>query len=222
MHQKRFVLCSAAAVLALAIACSKSSQSPASPTNTENSSGNAAADGSTLKATAPTPVSPVNGEQPDTLTLITNKAVGKFNASLALSYEFEIKTAAGAVVPECTSTVADDGGGTVSYTPTCPLEFDTAHSWRVRAKNSGDSGPWSASASFKTPSGGYIRDNEVFDPLTNGKTAGEVNGGVQLIGGQGALLVDQGCLLRYRLPVNLQLGEFSMMIVGGDEGAEGV
>lgn len=220
MHQKRFVLCSAAAVLALAIGCSKSSQSPASPTITENSSGNAAADGSTLKATAPAPVSPVNDEQPDTLTLTTNKAVGKFNPSLTFAYEFEIKTAAGVVVPECSSTVADDGGSTVSYTPTCALEFDTPHSWRVRAVNDGV-GPWSASASFKSPSGGYIRGNEIFDPLTNGKTAGEVNGGVQFITGQGAKLLDHGSFIRYRLPVNLQQGEFSMMILGADEGAEG-
>jgi hypothetical protein len=220
MHQKRFVLCSAAAVLALAIACSKSSQSPSSPSVTENGSVNAAADGSTLKATAPSPVSPVNGAQPDTLTLTTNKARGKFDSSVPLSYEFEIKTAAGAVVSGCTSTVAG-GDDTVSYTPTCALEFDTAHTWRVRAVYAGASGPWSASASFKTPSGGYIRDNEVFDPLTNGKTAGELNGGVQFIQGQGAKLLDHGSFIRYRLPVNLQQGEFSMMILGADEGSEG-
>ena len=220
MHQKRFVLCSAAAVLALAIACSKSSQSPSSPSVTENGSVNAAADGSTLKATAPSPISPVNGAQPDTLTLTTNKATAKFNSSIPLSYEFEIKTAAGAVVSGCSSTVAGDGD-TVSYTPTCALEFDTAHTWRARAVYAGASGPWSSSASFKTPSGGYIRDNEVFDPLTNGKTAGDVNGAVQFIAGQGAKLIDHGSFIRYRLPVNLQQGEFSMMILGADEGSEG-
>lgn len=220
MHQKRSVLCSAAAVLALAIACSKSSQSPSSPSVTENGSVNAAADGSTLKATAPSPVSPVNGAQPDTLTLTTNKAKAKFSSSVPLSYEFEIKTAAGAVVSGCSSTVLGDGD-TVSYTPTCALEFDTAHTWRVRAVYAGAFGPWSSSASFKTPSGGYIRDNEVFDPLTNGKTAGELNGGVQFIAGQGAKLLGHDSFIRYRLPVTLQQGEFSMMILGADEGAEG-
>jgi hypothetical protein len=220
MHQKRFVLCSAAAVLALAIACSKSSQSPSSPSVTENGSVNAAADGSTLKATAPSPVSPVNGAQPDTLTLTTNKATAKFNSSVPLSYEFEIKTAAGAVVSGCSSTVAGDGD-TVSYTPTCALEFDTAHTWRVRAVYAGASGPWSSSASFKTPSGGYISGNEVFDPLTNGKTAGDLHGGVQFISGEGAKLLDHDSFIRYRLPVNLQQGEFSMMIKGADEGSEG-
>ena len=52
MHLKRFVLCSAAAVLALAIACSKSSETPTSPSVTEGGAGNAAADGSTLKVPA--------------------------------------------------------------------------------------------------------------------------------------------------------------------------
>ena len=221
MHQKRIVLCSAVAVLAVAIACSKSASSPASPTVTENASGDAAADGSTLKATAPSPVSPVNGAQPDTLTLVTNKAVGKFNPSLALSYEFEIKTAAGAVVPECSSTIAGDGSSTVSYTPTCALEFDAPHSWRVRAVNSGSVGPWSVSASFRSSSGGYIQGNEVFDPLTNGKTAGEISGPVQFIAGQGAKLIAHESFIRYRLPVNLQQGEFSMLVLGADEGAEG-
>ena len=220
MHQKRFVLCSAAAVLALAVACSQSSQSPSSPSVTENGSSNAAADGSTLKATAPSPISPVNGAQPDTLTLTTNKATAKFNSSVPLSYEFEIKTAAGAVVSGCSSTVAG-GGDTVSYTPSCALEFDAPHTWRVRAVYAGASGPWSSNASFKTPSGGYINGNELFDPLTNGKTAGDVNGAVQFIAGQGAKLIDHGSFIRYRLPVNLQQGEFSMMILGADEGAEG-
>jgi hypothetical protein len=220
MHQKRFVLCSAAAVLALAIACSKSSQSPSSPSVTENGSTNAAADGSTLKATAPSPVSPVNGEQPDTLILTTNKATGKFASSVPLSYEFEIKTAAGGVVSECSSTVAG-GGDTVSYTPTCTLEYDTPHTWRVRAVYAGASGPWSANASFKSSSGGYIRGNEIFDPLTNGQTAGEPNGPVQFISGQGAKLLGHESFIRYRLPQNLQEGEFSMLVLGADEGAEG-
>src|SRR5215212_11157306 len=101
MHQKTFVLCSAAAVLAVAIACSKSS-TPVSPTAAEQSSSDAAADGSTLKATAPVPVSPVNGAQPDSLMLTTNKAEGKFDKTMPLSYQFQISTSDGTVVSACT------------------------------------------------------------------------------------------------------------------------
>jgi hypothetical protein len=42
----------------------------------------------------------------------------------------------------------------------------------------------------------------------------------QFIAGQ-APLQDHSSLIRYRLPANLQQGEFSMMILGADEGSEG-
>ena len=225
MLYKRIVLCSAAAVLAVAIACSKSSQNPVSPTGTENGSANAGPDGATLKATAPTVISPVNGAQPDSLVLTARTAEGKFDKTLPLVYQFQISSGSG-VVSECTRTVAaDPGATTVSYVPACVLEFDQPHTWKVRARSTigGQDfvGPWSADGSFRAPAGGYIRDNEVFDPLTNGKTAGDINGGVQFIAGQGAKLLGHDSYIRYRLPVNLQQGEFSMMVLGADEGAEG-
>jgi hypothetical protein len=222
MYQKRFVLCSAAAVLALAIACSKSSETPTSPSVSENGNGNAGADGATLKVTAPTIISPTNGAQPDSLTLTASKAEGKFDKSLQLSYQFQISTDSGSIVSGCTQTVTPEpGAANVTYNPSCGLEFDAPHKWKVRARSGDYVGPWSSEASFRTPSGGYIRGNEVFDPLTNGKTAGEPNGPVQFIPGQGAKLLDHSSFIRYRLPVNLQEGEFSMMIQGADEGSEG-
>src|SRR5690242_16046076 len=92
MYQKRLVLCSAAAVLALAIACSKSSETPTSPSVTEASGGNAAADGSTLKVPAPTNLSPANGVQPDSLVLTASTVDGKFSKGLQLAYQFQIST----------------------------------------------------------------------------------------------------------------------------------
>ena len=217
---RRFVVCSVAALVATALACSKSAPNPASPSAPTAVSSDAAADGSTLKATAPVPVSPINGAQPDTLTLTANKSTGKFDPSVVLSYEFEIKNAGGTTV--CNSgTVAAGSGATVTYTPTCALEFDAAHTWRARATYAGSVGPWSAASSFKTPTGGYIRDNEVFDPLTNGKTVGDIRGPIQFITGQGAKLLGHESNIRYRIPINLQAGEFSMMILGADEGTEG-
>lgn len=222
MHQNRFVLCSAAAVLAIAIACSKSSETPTSPSVSESGTTNAGPDGATLKVTAPTIVSPTNGAQPDSLTLTAGKAEGKFDKTLQLSYQFQISTDSGQVVSACTETVTPDPGASeVTYTPSCGLEFDAPHKWKVRARNGDFVGPWSAEASFKTPSGGYINGNEVFDPLTNGKTAGELNGPTQFIPGEGLKLLDHNSFVRYRLPINLQGGEFSMMIKGADEGSEG-
>ncbi|HEU4938736.1 MAG TPA: hypothetical protein VFT39_19945, partial [Vicinamibacterales bacterium] len=127
-----------------------------------------------MKATAPTVISPMNGAQPESLTLVASKAEGKFNKNLKLSYQFQIATDSGQIVSACTQTVdPDPGAANVTYNPSCGLEFDAPHKWKVRARQGDFVGPWSAEASFRTPSGGYIRGNEVFDPLTNGKTAGE-------------------------------------------------
>jgi len=222
MYQHRFVLCSAAAVLAVAIACSKTSETPTSPSGSGGGPTEVLPEGVTLKATAPTVISPTNGAQPDSLTLVASKAEGKFNKNLQLSYQFQISTDSGQIVSACTQTVdADPGAANVTYNPSCGLEFDTPHKWKVRARQGDFVGPWSAEASFRSPSGGYIRGNEVFDPLTNGKTAGELNGPIQFIPGEGAQLQAHHSFVRYRLPVNLQQGEFSMMIKGADEGSEG-
>ena len=90
MYQKRFVLCSAAAVLALAIACSKASETPTSPSGSGGGATEALPDGVTLKATAPTVISPMNGAQPESLTLVASKAEGKFNKNLKLIAQLQI------------------------------------------------------------------------------------------------------------------------------------
>src|SRR4051794_3403963 len=99
MDQKRFFLCSATALLALTVACSKSAETPVAPSSTSDASADAVpSDGSRLKVTAPVPVSPINNAQPDgTLVLVASKAQGKFT-SVTPSYEFEIKNAGGGVV----------------------------------------------------------------------------------------------------------------------------
>ena len=220
MHQKRLVLCSATAMIALAVACSKSSQNPVAPGSTQDGTGAAGADGSTLKVAAPGPVSPVGGAQPDTLVLTANRVSGKFDSSVNPSYEFRIKTSGGAVVPACSSTVPPPDGGTVSYTPTCSLNLDTPHSWSVRAVFAGAAGPWSADAAFRTPLGGYINGTELYDPLYNGKTIGTPVGPVTF-SGDGARLNANQSYIRYQFPTPLTSGEFSVMVKGADEGGAG-
>src|SRR5262245_1409434 len=173
MHHKKFVLCAAAGLMALAIACSKSPNTPAAPSSASDPSTGAAPDGSTLKVTAPTPVSPINSQQPETVVLTANKATGKFDSSVSPSYEFQIRLGNNAVTG-CTATVPGGSGGSVSWTPTaaCNMEFDTAHTWRIRAVMDGAAGPWSTDGAFRSPIGFYINGNEVRDPLTNGRTAG--------------------------------------------------
>jgi hypothetical protein len=208
-----------AAMAAVAVACSKQSSTPVSPTASVEPGSEAAPDGSTLKVTAPTPVSPVNNAQPEQLQLTITKGVGKFNPNLAPSYEFEIKNAGGTTV--CSGTVAGGGGTSLSFTPTCQLELDAPHTWRARAVLNGAVGPWSNAAAFRTATGGYIRDNEVYDPLVNGKTVGEIVGNVTFLPGVGVRLNDHGSHIRYRLPRTLTRGEFSLIITGVATNTEG-
>ena len=85
--------------LALAMACSRSPETPVAPSGAESGNSDAGADGSTLKVTAPTPKSPVNGQQPDgSLVLTAGAASGKFADVGPLSYRFQIINAGNAVV----------------------------------------------------------------------------------------------------------------------------
>ncbi|MEP6916389.1 MAG: hypothetical protein ABJC89_12120 [Acidobacteriota bacterium] len=219
MHQKTFALCAAVALLAVAVACSKSPQSPSAPGAVGGTSPAAAADGSTLKATPPTPGSPIDNAQPETLVLTATKASGKFDSTVPLTYQFEIKNAGGSTV--CTSSeVAAGAGTTVSFTPACTMEFDQPHTWRARAVYQGAFGPWSSAAAFRTPNGGYISGSEVFDVLSNGKTVGNpVN--AAFVPGVGLKLLGADSRVSYRLPVALEQGEFSVMVTGIDEGSPG-
>jgi hypothetical protein len=220
MQYKTLVVCASATALAAALACSKNPETPVAPSSSQNGVNDAAADGSTLKVSAPTPQSPVNNQQPDSLVLTASKSTSSFGSSTPLSYVFEIKNAGGSTV--CNSGVVGGGSeSTVSYNPTCTLEFDQPYTWRVQAAVNNGRGPWSPAASFRSPSGGYIRDNEVFDPLTNGKTAANLFGPTEFIAGQGLRLLDFGSHATYRLPVTLEAGEFSLMVLGGDEGSPG-
>jgi len=222
MQYKTLALCGSAMVLAVAIACSKTPDTPTIPSSSQPGTADAAADGSTLKVSAPTPQSPINNAQPDSVSFVAAKSASTFNSSTPLSYEFEIKNSAGANVCGSPTVVGGGSGATVTYTPAgCTLEFDTAHTWRVRAAVGNGRGPWSATANFRAPSGGYIRDNEVFDPLTNGRTVGDIVGPVTFIPGVGVRLEDFNSHIRYRLPRTMVTGEFSMIITGMATNTEG-
>jgi hypothetical protein len=223
MQFKKLALCATAGSLALAVACGKQdSPSPVSPSAAADPGTNAAADGSTLKVTAPTPISPINNQQPEgALVLTATKAAGKF-ASFPISYEFEVFNASNQRV--YTSGVTGGVGAgpdAVSHGVSASLEFDQPYTWRVRGVFQGAVGPWSASASFRAPAGGFIRGNEVFDPLTNGKTVGEIVGPVTFIPGVGVRLEDFSSHIRYRLEQTLVTGEFSIIVTGVATNTEG-
>lgn len=223
MQYKKLVLCTSAVVVALTAACSKSSDTPVSPTSAQPGASGAGPAGETLKASAPTPQSPVNGAQPDQLSFTALKSTSTFDpsAATAYTYEFQVRTTGGGLVCAVAS-VAGGSGSTVTWTPpACNLEFDTTYTWRTRATFQGAFGPWSADATFRSAAGGFIRGNEVFDPLTNGRTVGEIVGNVTFIPGVGVRLNNFDSHIRYRLPQTLTSGQFSLIITNVATNTEG-
>ena len=217
---RKVLISTAACVLAAMVACSKSPTTPASPTGSTPSDSGAAADGSTLKVTTPTLVSPVGGAQiTDPIVLISTRSTGKFG-DVAPSYQFQVRSGS-TVVYDSGATAGTPSGNNVSQTvPSASLNPDTAYSWRVRAVAQGQNGSWSADGSFKSPVGAFIRGNEVRDPITIGRTVGEIRGPVQFTPDGIKLLAHESHVL-YRIPVTLNAGQFSVMIKGADEGSEG-
>jgi len=224
MQHKKYVACAAAALMSVALGCSNDAPTPVSPSGAASGASGAGPAGETLKATAPTPQSPVNNQQPDSLVLVAGKSSPTYSAgsSLSYAYEFEIRNSSGSTAVCPSTTVAGGSGSTVQAAPTnCNLEFEQQYSWRARAIFAGAAGPWSANSTFRAPAGGYIRGNEIMDPLTNGKTAGMISGPTQFIPGTGIQLLDHTSFVTYPLQQNLQEGEISMMILNGDEGNPG-
>lgn len=219
MHRKKFGVIGLAACLALAIACSRQSSAPTTPTGVvASASANDTAGDATLKVTAPTVISPLNFLKLDKLpvTMQAGAATGTFGAVTGLSYRFQLMNPAGAVVQE--SVLAG-----LSLDSPSDLTEATKYTWRVRAEAQGAWGPWSSTGSFETPdkpkvAEAYLRGNELFDPLTGGKTIGKWNdvtfqpGGVQLNGIQS--------FVEWQLETPLTDGEFSFEATNIGNGSE--
>ena len=220
MYRRNLWITAAAGALALAVACGRTPNTPVAPTGATSTDTSAAADGSTLKVTRPVAQSPINGEQPEgTLVLTATAATGKF-AAVDLSHRFEIYNDAKTKV--CDSGLISGSGPTVSFTATsCTLAFDAPHTWRVRAEYQGGVGPWSADASFKSPAGGYIRGNELFDPLTNGpSTVMSASSGVTWLPGVGVRLDGKDSYVEYRLQQPCVDCEMSALMTNLGNGSE--
>lgn len=139
----------ALAALVAAAGCSGSPQTPLSPTGSDGGSTAAAADGSTLKFTAPVLTSPEDGTRIDTRrpVLVWRNSTGKY-AGVGVAYEVEVARAStGAVVY---STIVGEGAGISEHAVPVDGEYDTEYRWRVRARLDTSFGPWSATSTFRT------------------------------------------------------------------------
>lgn len=110
----------------------------------------AAADGSTLKVTAPTLQSPIGGVRLDNLepVFLVQNSAARFGSTPALAYRFEVQTMAGAVV--ATSGLITAGSGTTMWELPFEQTLDTRYKWRARAEFGGKAGPWSGFSEYLT------------------------------------------------------------------------
>jgi hypothetical protein len=214
---KKLVLWGAVAVLSAAIACGGDDNgNPASPSPAGDITGSdAAADGSTLKATAPIPVSPANGSTPDDFTpaLTVNAATAKFVEGQSFTYRFELLQ--GSTVVQSAATRGR------TWTPS-NLQNKTTYGWHARAEQGKYFGPWSETWTFTTPDQpeGYIRGSEVYDPLFNGKTIGAIHGPVTFIPGVGVKIEGPSSYIQYNMQT-LVGGEFSLLVTNLRTNTEG-
>jgi hypothetical protein len=157
------------------------------------------------------------------MLVATNSAATFGGSGAPLSYRFEIYNPSGTRI-HASGLVPEGSGGTTAYVVplSVELEPEQVHEWQARAEAEGEAGPWSPRASFlSAPAVGHLRGNELYDPLINGKTVGEISGPVTFIPGVGVRLETQLSYIRYRLPQTLLEGEFSYLVTDLRTNTEG-
>ena len=220
---RKYAALTAVAVAMFATACTKGSEAPASPSTSVPADASAAADGSTLKATAPTPQSPINNQQPSSLDVVltVGNVTAKYGGTISPTYRFEVFNSGGSLVYQVAGVPAG-GSGVTAHTITAALDGDQPYTWQARAELGTAIGPWSARAAFVAPaSTGYIRGSELYDPLMNGKTVGTMVGPLTFIPGVGLKFESQESYVSYVLPQTLNEGEFSLLVTGMPANTDG-
>jgi hypothetical protein len=150
MKYQRALALTAAITTSFTLACSQASDVPTSPAGAGIVGTEAGPDGSTLKVTAPAAVSPTGGVEVTDLDpdLVINNAEGRF-VSLPLAYVFEVMGEEGQVVYR-SQPIQPGGNGRTTHEVDTQLQDDEVHTWRAYAVYSGQRGPMSAAATFKT------------------------------------------------------------------------
>lgn len=138
------------AALTISAACSKSPEAPTAPSATQGvpSAATAAADGSTLKFSAPALIAPVGGDRAEDRrpTLIWANARSKYG-NFGVAYDIEVSTEAATVYERTVGESQHSGAHLLEF----ETEFDTKYFWRMRARVGNEFGPWSSYAEFLSP-----------------------------------------------------------------------
>lgn len=143
MNQPKWLVLTGAVTLTATIGCGTAG--PTAPGSATPLSGDAGASGETLKIGAPAPQSPTGNIQLTSSTvLLTYSSVVGIWVAFVPSYQIELRSPAGVVMANPTVT-------TPTCTITATLDVNAAYTWRVRAVYQGAYGPWSSTATFRTP-----------------------------------------------------------------------
>lgn len=147
---KLFRVGSCLALLVTGVACTQSPNAPTAPSAATTSSTAAVADGILLKVTPPATVSPANGDRAEDRnpTLVWLNSQGLYG-NVGVAYDIELSTPTAVVYSRTVGESPNTGAHRVEMT----LDYDVVYSWRVRAHigNPDTVGPWSAWASFMSP-----------------------------------------------------------------------
>ena len=211
MNKKYFIAVSILALAPLMAGC-ESSSPPAAPSNPNSPP----ADGSTLKIAAPPLMSPANGSTLNDVTAVLVVQNVQGNVSFPVTYEFEVKNPAGAVVAN--PKVAASAGSTTSVTVASQLQGEVTYSWRARATYNGGLGPWATAITFRTKLASFIQGQRVVDLLTTGSTVGKQVGGQFVAGGWQSTSVNDGIDYDLSAPLDTGTVEFDITNIGQQEG----
>lgn len=150
---------------------------------------------------APTIVGPLPGKSlTDARPALTVQNASSDDGS-TLSYDFQVASDDGfrGVVAETTGH-AQGGGGTTSWRVEPPLGT-ARYYWRARAVGGRGAGPYSPISDFfiiSAPSPSPPSAAEIVDPLTNGRSVGQVSGGRFIASGW--QVTSRGDFIRYVVP----------------------
>lgn len=176
--------------------------------------------------TAPRPDGPSENEQLQTLrpTLIVVNATA--DQPGGRTYEFQVSDDPD-FAPASASNLAryyrlvaaqanlpEGSEGKTQFVLPGDLQPTTRFFWRARARQGTVDGPWSSTATFRTRIQGFNRAGELYDPLANGTTIGNVVNSVTLTPGRGATINSNESHIAYQLVTPVIAGEFSMEVDG--------
>lgn len=168
MHHTHLKGAALAALCAVTlVACEGGTPAPTSPSAVVGPGGAASnPDGSTVKATQPVGLVPLNDSTglSVTPTLLAQPGVGRFN-TLTMPHRFEISVNDNFATLTQSGFGALNSQGIMTYVVTTPLARGTKYFWRLRVELEDQPGPWSEFRGFTTtgttaappPTGGGAR-----------------------------------------------------------------